>query len=58
MIVAAFREPLIPLAAGIFVDSLYYAPELGSFPLFTVYGGAVTVIAYFVRSRLRGGIIG
>ena len=51
-------EPLVPLAAGIFADTLYYAPQAGALPLFTVYGALVTALAFFVRSRLKTGIIG
>lgn len=48
-------EPLVPLAAGIFADTLYYTPQSGILPLFTLYGAAVTALAFFVRSRLRTG---
>lgn len=48
-------EPLVPLAAGLFVDTLYYAPQAHAVPLFTLCGAAVTAIAFFVRSRLATG---
>lgn len=51
-------EPLVPLAAGLFADTLYYAPRSGIMPLFTLYGAATTAVAFFVRSRLKTGIIG
>jgi hypothetical protein len=51
-LVASVSEPLIPLAAGLFVDTLYYAPHAGMWPLFTLCGVAATAIAFFVHSRL------
>jgi hypothetical protein len=51
-------EPLLPLAAGLFVDTLYYMPHGGSVPLFTLIGAFVSVGAFFVRSRLKTSIIG
>lgn len=51
-------EPLVPLAAGILVDTLYYSSSSGSLPLFTIYGALATALAFFVRSRLKTGIIG
>lgn len=56
-LVASFFEPLVPLAVGIFADSLYYAPHAGALPLFTLYGLALSVIATLVRKRLRASII-
>jgi len=50
-------EPLLPLAVGLFIDTLYYAPHAGALPLFTLYGAVATAIAFFVRSRLKVGII-
>jgi hypothetical protein len=29
---AAYFEPLVPLAVGIFADTLYYAPQASRFP--------------------------
>ncbi|OGG76252.1 hypothetical protein A2950_02260 [Candidatus Kaiserbacteria bacterium RIFCSPLOWO2_01_FULL_55_19] len=52
-IIAAMREPLVPLALGIFVDTLYYVPSALSLPLSTLLGALVTVLAFFVHSRLR-----
>lgn len=54
---AAFTEPLVPLAIGIFADTLYYTPSVSLVPLFTLAGAAATVIAFFMRSRLRSGPI-
>lgn len=51
-------EPLVPLAAGLFADTLYYAPQSGIVPVFTLYGALATAAALFVRSRLKTGIIG
>ena len=50
-------EPLMPLAAGIFADTLYYAPQSGIVPVFTLYGALATAIVLFVRSRLKTSII-
>lgn len=50
---AARAEPLVPLAAGIFADTLYYAPSSGGLPLFALGGAAATFGALFLRSRLR-----
>lgn len=50
-------EPLVPLAAGLFADVLYYTPGAGAFPLFTVSGLILSMIAAFVRSQLRPSII-
>lgn len=55
---SALFVPLLPLAAGIFADTLYYVPwSGGTVPLFTLFGVTVTMIAIFVRSRLKAGII-
>jgi hypothetical protein len=51
LVVACF-EPLVPLAVGIFADTLFYTPQSG-IPLFTVYGLVVTIGALFIRARLR-----
>ncbi len=57
-IVASFFEPLVPIAAGIFADTLYWAPRTGALPTFTLYGLVVSAITVLVRSRLSAGIIG
>jgi len=49
----AFVEPLVPFAAGLFADTLYYTASAHVWPLFTLAGAAVTIIAVLVRSRLR-----
>ena len=54
---SAFFIPLLPLAAGLFADVLYYASGTETLPLFTLYGALVTGIALFVRSRLNASII-
>ena len=54
---AAITEPLVPLALGIFVDTLYYVPA-SSLPLPTILGAVVSVVAFFVHSRLRAGSMG
>lgn len=55
---SALLEPLVPLAAGLFADTLYYTPQTGILPLFTLYGAAFSAAAFFVRSRLVTGTIG
>jgi len=51
-------EPLVPLAVGLFADTLYYTPQAGTLPLFTFVGALLTAVAFFVRNRLKTGIIG
>jgi hypothetical protein len=58
VLVAAFFEPLVPLAIGIFADTLYYTPHAGAFPVLWLYGALLTGVAYFVRSRIKTSIIG
>jgi hypothetical protein len=56
-VASSYCEPLVPLAAGLFFDALYYAPHEGSFPVFTIYGLLVSLAAVFVRNQLRTSII-
>lgn len=53
----ALSEPLLPLSAGLFTDTLYYAPQGAFLPLYTLFGAVVTGIAFFVRSRLKASIL-
>lgn len=53
----SLAEPLIPLAIGIFLDTLYYAPSVETLPFFTLGGAVATAVMLFVHSRLRTGII-
>ena len=53
----AFFEPWVPLAAGLCADALYYAPQGGGMPLFTLTGAFVTALSFSVRSRLKTDII-
>ena len=53
----SFTEPLVPLAVGLFADTLYYTPQAHSLPIFAFCGAVVTVVAFFVRSRLRASSI-
>jgi hypothetical protein len=46
-------EPLIPLAVGIFADTLYFSHQGAALPMATLYGALVTALAFFVRSRLK-----
>ena len=55
--ILSLSEPLVPLAAGIFADTLYYSPQGAFLPLFTLFGAGVTGIAFFVRSRLKASIL-
>lgn len=57
-LVSALSIPLLPLAIGIFFDTLYYVPQTGLLPLFTLSGAILTALALFVRSRLNARIIG
>ncbi len=50
-------EPLVPVAVGMLFDALYYAPGAHAFPVFSLYGLVLTVLAYFVRERVRASII-
>jgi len=56
-LLASSFEPLIPLSVGIFADTLYYVPHGTFLPAATLTGACVTVIAFFVRSRLKAGSI-
>jgi hypothetical protein len=56
-LISSIFLPLLPLAAGLFADTLYYTPQGVGPPLFTLYGAVVTCIALFVRSRLKTSII-
>lgn len=51
--ITVFFEPLVPLAAALFVDTLYYIPSAGALPVFTLYGFILSITAIFVRSQLR-----
>lgn len=54
-LVASLSEPFVPLAAGLFADTLYYTPSASALPFFTLIGAAVSAVSIFVRSRLRTG---
>ncbi len=51
-LISSLYVPLVPLAAGIFADTLYYAPQASLLPIFTMLGAVISIIALFVRSRL------
>ena len=53
VLASSLSVPLLPLAAGIFADTLYYSSQTTVIPLFTLFGALATVAAFFVRSRLR-----
>lgn len=50
-------EPFLPLAIGLFADTLYYVPHDTFFPVYTLFGIALTGIALFMRSRLKASSI-
>ncbi len=54
----ALFEPLVPLATGLCIDALYYVPQTGWLPIGTIAGGAATMVAFLVRSRLKTDSIG
>ena len=53
VLASSISIPLLPLAVGIFADTLYYTPQMHTLPFATLFGVLATVIALFVRSRLR-----
>jgi hypothetical protein len=53
---ASVVEPLIPLSAGLLTDALYL-PQGVHLPVATLLGLLVTLLTYFVRSRLATSII-
>lgn len=57
-IATASLEPLVPLAAGLFAETLYYVPHDAALPVYTICGAALTIISSVVHSRLRAGTIG
>lgn len=52
MLASAVYEPFVPLAVGIFADTLYYAPSAQPWPWFTLAGLLVTALALYLRNRL------
>lgn len=54
---SALWIPLLPLATGILFDALYWTPHVSWFPYSSLFGASITGISYFVRSRLKAGII-
>lgn len=56
-LLSAMDDPLVPLAAGLFMDTLYYTPSLHTYPQATIFGALATLIVWFVRTRLRTGIM-
>jgi len=60
-LVASVYVPLMPLAVGLFADTLYYAPYTrqlaDALPLFTLYGALATGISLFIHTRLRSSYI-
>lgn len=56
-IAASFFVPFLPLATGLFADTLYYVPHAAALPYATLLGAGATVLALVVRSWLKTGII-
>lgn len=56
-LISSLYVPLVPLAVGLFADTLYYAPQANLLPLFTIFGAVISIAALFVRSRLMASII-
>ena len=54
-VVVSFFEPLVPFAVGVFADTLYYAPQAGTLPVFALYGLALSIVVIFARTQLRTG---
>ena len=54
-LISSLFIPMVPLAAGLFADMFYSAPQGSVLSFFTLYGAAATGIALFVRSRLKAG---
>ena len=50
-------EPLVPLAAGLLVDVLYFQVHGFSLPVFTLLGAGLSIAAWLVRGRLKTGSI-
>ncbi len=57
VIASSLSVPLLPLAVGMFFDTLYYTPQATSLPLAALLGALATCAAFFVRSRLRASSI-
>ena len=52
-VAASLFEPLIAFAAGIVMDALYYSAHAARLPWFTMAGALISVLAVFVRDRLK-----
>ena len=52
----AIFEPWTPLAAGLIVEALY-RPHAAGLPWFAAAGAAATAVAFFIRARLKTGIV-
>lgn len=49
--------PWIPLAVGLVADALYFSPDAFSFPLYSLLGAGVTVIAFGVHRFIETSIM-
>ncbi len=56
-LLSAVYEPLMPLSIGLLADMLYYTGGAGQLPMAAVGGLVGSIAAFFVRSRMRTGII-
>lgn len=52
-IVAGMWDPIVPLAAGILIDTLYAVPTAHVYPLASLAGAAATALLFLVRRQLR-----
>lgn len=56
-LMAATVEPLVPFAAGVFADTLYFVPHTSILPYCSVWGAFATTVAFLVRRWLEASII-
>ena len=56
--ISSFFIPLLPIAIGIFADTLYYTSKVSLVPLYTICGVIISGAMFLVRQRLQAGTIG
>jgi len=54
---ASIYVPFLPIAMGLFADTLYYTSKTEALPLLTLYGAITTGIALIVHNRISNNII-
>ncbi len=47
----------VPLVVGVIIDALYWSREAYAFPLWTLFGAAVTLTAFFVHRFVETSIM-